>query len=83
MLGSVDSHMYSEITLLAGILSKEVEHGHVEEGIYEITEAASGEYATRLSGHYYQLVGPEDKVMGRSPSLKASGRFPSYADTIL
>ena len=56
VIGSVDSHMYSEITLLAGILSKEVEHGHIEEGIFEITEAASGEYATKLSGHYYQLV---------------------------
>jgi heavy metal sensor kinase len=67
--GSVDEHMYSEITLLAGILSKEVEHGHIEEGIYEITEAASGEYATALSGHYYQLVDKDGNIIGRSPSL--------------
>lgn len=70
VIGSVDSHMHSEITLLAGILSKEVEHGHVEEGIYEITEAASGEYATKLSGHYYQLVGSDGTILGQSPSLK-------------
>ncbi|MEE9543624.1 MAG: ATP-binding protein [Thermodesulfobacteriota bacterium] len=70
VFGSVDDHMYSEITLLAGILSKEVEHGHIEEGIYEITEAASGEYAHKLSGHYYQLVDNDGNVIGRSPSLK-------------
>lgn len=80
VFGSVDSHMYSEITLLAGILSKEVEHGHVEEGIYEITEAASGEYATRLSGHYYQLVDSNGDVMGRSPSLKLAEEFLPIAE---
>ncbi len=91
VIGSVDAHMYSEITLLAGILSKEVEHGHVEEGIYEITEAASGEYATKLSGHYYQLVDSDGNVMGRSPSLKLAEEFlpivepsfePVYGDEI-
>ncbi len=69
VVGSVDDHLYSEITLLAGILAKEVEHGHVEEGLYEITEAASGEYAVSLSGHYYQIVDTTGKVLGRSPSL--------------
>ena len=73
VFGSVDAHMHSEITLLAGILSKEVEHGHIEEGIYEITEAASGEYATKLSGHYYQLVDSEGNIIGRSPSLALAG----------
>jgi heavy metal sensor kinase len=83
VIGSVDAHMHSEITLLAGILTKEVEHGHVEEGIYEITEAASGEYAAPLSGHYYQLVDSKGKVLGRSPSLNLVDEFlpivePSY-----
>ncbi len=80
VFGSVDTHMYSEITLLAGILAKEVEHGHVEEGIYEITEAASGEYAAKLSGHYYQLVDSNGDVMGRSPSLKLADEFLPIAE---
>ena len=75
VIGSVDAHMHSEITLLAGILTKEVEHGHVEEGIYEITEAASGAYAAKLSGHYYQLVAMDGEVMGRSPSLHLAEEF--------
>ena len=53
----------------------------MEEGIYEITEAASGEYARKLSGHYYQLVDatPDGKVMGRSPSLKLADEVSPYS----
>jgi heavy metal sensor kinase len=69
VMGSVDQHLESEITLLSGILAKEIQHGHLEEGIMEITEASSGEYSVALSGHYYQLTTLDGTVLGRSASL--------------
>ncbi|MEE8574853.1 MAG: ATP-binding protein [Thermodesulfobacteriota bacterium] len=69
VLDSVDNHIESELSFLSGILTKEIEHGHLEEGIAEITEGASGEYTESLSGHYYQLVTFDGNILGRSPSL--------------
>lgn len=75
VIGSLDNHASSEVTLLAGILSKEEEHGHLEEGIMELTSAATGEYAVALSGHYYQMVDANGIVLGRSPSLSLANKY--------
>ncbi len=68
VIESVDEHLHSEVTFLAGILASEAEQGHIEEGVAEITRAASGSYKVALSGHYYQIVDNGDAI-GRSPSL--------------
>ncbi|MBI5234408.1 MAG: hypothetical protein HY880_08645 [Deltaproteobacteria bacterium] len=83
VIGSVDRHIESEVTLLAGILAKEIEHGHLDEGINEITSAATGEYSVPLSGHYYQLVTADGRVIGRSPSLSLADKsLPITAETL-
>jgi len=63
IIGSVDSHLHSEVQLLASLIDSE-EGEHIE-----ISEAETGEYSLPLSGHYYQIVSPEGQVIIRSPSL--------------
>ena len=63
IIGSVDSHLHSEVQLLASLIESE------EGEEMEISEAETGEYSLPLSGHYYQIVSPEGKVISRSPSL--------------
>ncbi|MCK5237551.1 MAG: HAMP domain-containing protein [Deltaproteobacteria bacterium] len=64
VIGSVDSHLHSEVQLLTGLMK-------VEDGILnmELTEAEVGDYAMPLSGHYYQILSSSGEVLGRSPSL--------------
>ncbi|MDH3973106.1 MAG: ATP-binding protein [Deltaproteobacteria bacterium] len=64
LMGSVDSHLHSEVQLIAGLLTLEK-----EESGRELSEAAIGEYARPLSGHYYQLNRPDGEIITRSPSL--------------
>ncbi len=64
VIGSVDDHLHSEIQLIAGLL--DVEEGLVE---VELAEAETGEYALPLSGHYYQVMTDDGKILARSPSL--------------
>jgi len=68
-IGFVDDHMRSEVDFLASILKVEEEHGQLEYELVEISQAATGEYAEKLSGHYYQIVSSEGEVLARSPSL--------------
>lgn len=69
IIGSVDSHLHSEVQLIAGLLD-------VEEGMHEaeLSEAAVGEYALPLSGHYYQVVSGNN-ILARSPSLSIVDAF--------
>jgi len=62
--GSVDEHLHSEIQLIAGLLTIER-----DEIVVELSEAAIGEYARALSGHYYQLNNGHGEILVRSPSL--------------
>ncbi len=64
VIGSIDNHLHSEVQLIAGLLETE------EEGLeLELSEAAIGDYALSLSGHYYQVVLPDGRILARSPSL--------------
>ncbi len=69
VISSIDEHMHSEVTFLAGILASEAEQGQIEEGVAEITRAATGSYSVALSGHYYQVHDDKGNILGRSPSL--------------
>ena len=69
VISSVDEHLHSEVTFLAGILASEAEQGNIEEGVAEITRAATGSYSVALSGHYYQILDDKGGILGRSPSL--------------
>lgn len=64
LTGSVDEHLHSEIQLIAGLLTIES-----DEIVVELSEAAIGEYARALSGHYYQLNNGNGEILVRSPSL--------------
>ncbi|VAV82927.1 hypothetical protein MNBD_DELTA01-1990 [hydrothermal vent metagenome] len=50
-IGSIDSHLHSEVQLIAGLI--EVEQGRVK---VDLNEIAVGDYAVPLSGHYFQVV---------------------------
>ena len=64
VMDSIDSHLHSEVQLIAGLM--QVEDGELE---MELSEAEVGDYALALSGHYYQVVSSTGKIIGRSPSL--------------
>ena len=68
VIGTVDRHLHNEIELIAGLLradEAEIEH--------ELSEVAVGEYAVPLSGHYYQIVSSDGKIIASSPSLSIVG----------
>lgn len=68
VIGTVDRHLHNEIQLIAGLLradEAEIEH--------ELSEVAVGEYAVPLSGHYYQIVSSDGKIIASSPSLSVVG----------
>jgi len=50
-IGAIDSHLHSEVQLIAGLV--EVEEGRVKVDLHEI---AVGDYAVPLSGHYFQVI---------------------------
>ncbi len=64
-----DEHLKSEIQMLANLMTVEEEHGQIEMELAELSMAASGVYAEKLSGHYYQIVASDGRVLVRSPSL--------------
>ncbi|HHL40414.1 MAG TPA: HAMP domain-containing histidine kinase [Deltaproteobacteria bacterium] len=68
VIGSVDGHLHSEMVLISGLL--EEEEGRIET---ELSEAAVGEYAVPLSGHYYQIIDERGRIVAASPSLTAVG----------
>lgn len=69
VIGSVDSHLNSEMQFIAGLLRVEQQHGPIETELLEFSQAAVGVYAVALSGHYYQIVASDGKILIRSPSL--------------
>ncbi|MFQ5441156.1 MAG: ATP-binding protein [Thermodesulfobacteriota bacterium] len=68
-IGFIDDHLVSEVNLLSSILKVEESHGQLETELAELSASAKGEYAVKLSGHYYQIVSPRGKILSRSPSL--------------
>ncbi len=82
VMSSLDEHMHSEVTFLAGILASEAEQGNLEEGVAEITMAASGSYSVALSGHYYQILDDKGNILGRSPSLFLADKSLKVVDEI-
>ncbi len=64
-----DEHLKSETMMLANLMTVEEEHGQIEMELAELAMAASGVYAEKLSGHYYQIVASDGRVLVRSPSL--------------
>ncbi|MBI3596048.1 MAG: HAMP domain-containing protein [Nitrospirae bacterium] len=69
VIGSVDSHLNSEVQFIAGLLRVEQQQGPLETELLEFSQAAVGEYSVALSGHYYQIVSSNGKLLVRSPSL--------------
>ncbi|MBI3753935.1 MAG: HAMP domain-containing histidine kinase [Deltaproteobacteria bacterium] len=72
-MDSIDSHLHSEVQFLASFLREEEKQGHWGDELIELSTAAVGEYAISLSGHYYQLVSQNGKIIARSPSLAIAG----------
>jgi len=75
VIGSVDSHLESEMQFIAGLVRIEAEQGPLETELLEFSQAAVGEYSVSLSGHYYQIIAPDGKLLVRSPSLSLANEF--------
>ncbi len=73
-----DEHLKSEVETLANmIIVEEEQHAELAAELLELASAATGVYAEKLSGHYYQIVSPDGTVIVRSPSLsKADASLP-------
>lgn len=65
----VDEHLKSEMHTLANLMTVEDQHGQIATELEELATAASGEYAEKLSGHYYQVTDSEGKILVVSQSL--------------
>src|SRR3990172_8481508 len=63
-VGSIDSHLHSEVQLIAGLITSEHENLEVE-----LHKMETGDYAVALSGHYFQVVLESGELIARSPSL--------------
>ena len=68
-IGFVDNHISSEAGMLASLAASEEKHGQLETELYEITGAAGGEYAEKLSGRYFQVLTDDGELVTNSPSL--------------
>jgi heavy metal sensor kinase len=68
-IGFVDKHISSEVGMLASLAATEEKHGELETELYEITGAAAGEYAEKLSGQYFQVLSHDGNIVTNSPSL--------------
>ncbi|MBI5493209.1 MAG: hypothetical protein HY893_09785 [Deltaproteobacteria bacterium] len=64
-----DEHLNSEVDTLANLMAIEEAQGQLESELQELATAVTGVYADKLSGHYYQIVSGDGKVLVRSPSL--------------
>ncbi|MBI5902261.1 MAG: sensor histidine kinase N-terminal domain-containing protein, partial [Deltaproteobacteria bacterium] len=73
-----DERLKSEVETLADmIIVEEEQHTELSAELSELASAATGVYAEKLSGHYYQIVAPDGKIIVRSPSLsKADAALP-------
>jgi heavy metal sensor kinase len=64
-----DEHLKSELHTLANLMTVEDQHGQIATELEELATAASGEYAEKFSGHYYQIVNSDGKILVLSQSL--------------
>lgn len=64
-----DEHLMSELETIGNLMTVEEAHGQLETELAELSTAASGMYAEKLSGHYYQIISSDGKILVRSPSL--------------
>ncbi len=72
VISLADEHLNAELHTLANLMRVEEEHGQLETELEELSTAATGVYAEKLSGHYYQIVSSGGLVLVRSPSLAGS-----------
>lgn len=68
-LGQVDDQLKASLQTIGGIMLLEESHGQLQMELWELSNVKTGEYAERLSGHYYQMVSPAGEILTRSPSL--------------
>lgn len=68
-LGQVDDQLKTSLQTINGIMLLEESHGQLQMELWELSNVTTGEYAERLSGHYYQILTPDGEILARSPSL--------------
>ncbi len=69
IISKTDNHLMSTMDTIAGLLNLEDDHGQLQLELIELANSAKGEYAEKLSGHYYQVVNSYGVILSRSPSL--------------
>lgn len=82
VINLVDEHLKSTTNSLANLLKIEDEHGQLGMGLAEVASAMTGDYAEKLSGHYYQIYDSSGSILVRSPSLLlANASLPVLPET--
>ena len=68
-----DEHVHSELETLANLMAIEEAQGHMVDELQELSAAVTGVYAEKLSGHYYQILSSDGRILVQSPSLSLAG----------
>ncbi|MBI5888116.1 MAG: sensor histidine kinase N-terminal domain-containing protein [Deltaproteobacteria bacterium] len=84
VISLVDDHLKSTTNSLANLLTVEDEHGQLDMGLAEVSQATTGDYAEKLSGNYYQIYTSGGVMLVRSPSLTlANTALPMSEETLV
>ncbi|MDD5434035.1 MAG: ATP-binding protein [Nitrospira sp.] len=69
VMAQVDHQLNASLQTIADVMLIEESHGQLQMELWELANVQRGEYAEKLSGHYYQITSPTGEVLSRSPSL--------------
>lgn len=69
VLAQVDHQLTASLQTIADVMLIEESHGQLQMELWELANVKRGEYAEKLSGHYYQITSSTGEILSRSPSL--------------
>lgn len=80
IISKTDNHLMSTMDTIASLLNLEDDQGQLQMELIELANSAKGDYAEKLSGHYYQVVNSYGVILSRSPSLGFDERLPAVTN---
>ncbi len=68
-LNQVDDQLRASLHTIANPMVLEAAQGQLQMELWELSHVTTGDFAEKLSGHYYQVISPEGEILSQSPSL--------------